>query len=133
MQKTINNFLAELSQNPRWTHFKSEVRKKLNEELVKLKHSISQNTWHTAEKNYNQIIKTLSAAQVQVDQEVQKTLKAIKKSASEVEKTIKQYKSIALKQKQKAKKTGPTKRKASATSGTASKPTRKKSASKRRA
>jgi len=111
MQKTINNFLEELSKNPRWTHFKSEVRRKLNSELAKLKQSIGQNTWHTAEKNYNQIIKTLSTAQSQVDQEVQKTLKTIKKSATELEKTIKQYKNIALKQKAQAKKATPAKKK----------------------
>lgn len=110
MQTTINSFLEDLSKHPRWTHFKSEVRRKLNSELAKLKDSIGPNTWQSAEKNYNQIIKKLSVAQKQVDQEVQKTLKSIKKSAAEVEKTIGQYKSIALKQKAKAKKAKPIKK-----------------------
>lgn len=130
MQNTINSFLEEIAKNPRWTHFKSEVRKTLNAELAKLKKSIGSSTWHSAEKNYNQIIKTLSTAQSQVDQEVQKTLKNIKKSAVELEKTFKQYKSIALKQKAKAKKASPTKKKA-AKSTTAAKTTRKKSTAKK--
>ncbi len=110
MQTTVNKFLEDLSKHPRWTHFKSEVRRKLNSELTKLKDSIGQSTWQTAEKNYNQIIKKLTAAQKQVDQEVQKTLKSIKKSAAEVEKTIGQYKAIALKQKAHAKKATPAKK-----------------------
>lgn len=129
MQNIINSFLEEVAKNPRWTHFKSEVRKTLNSELAKLKQSIGSNTWHTAEKNYNQIIKTLSSAQSQVDQEVQKTLKNLKKSAVELEKTFKQYKAIALKQKAKAKKVSPTKKKA--TKSTSTKITRKKPAAKR--
>jgi hypothetical protein len=110
MQTTINNFLADLTKNPRWNHLKLEVRKKLNAELAKLKASIGQDTWHTAEKNYNQIIKKLSLAQKQVDQEVQKTLKTIKKSAAEIEKTIGQYKAIALKEKAQVRKSAPVKK-----------------------
>jgi hypothetical protein len=110
MQSTINSFLEDLSKHPRWTQFKSEVRKKLNAELNRLKGSISKGTWQSAEKNYNQIIKKLSSAQKQVDQEVQKTLKSLKKSAAEMEKTIGQYKAIALKQKAQVKKATPTRK-----------------------
>lgn len=110
MQTIINDFLKDLSKNPRWTSFKAEVRKKLNSELTRLKESIGHSTWQTAEKNYNQIIKKLTLAQKKVDLEVQKTLKSIKKSASEVEKTIGQYKTIALKQKARVKQTRPVKK-----------------------
>ncbi len=122
MQKSINSFFEDLTKHPRWTSFKSEVKKKLNTELAKLKNSISQDTWHSAEKNYSQIIKTLSQAQTQVDLEVQKALKTIKHSAAELEKTIKQYKSLALKQRQKVSKSKST----SIKKATGAKKTRKK-------
>lgn len=104
MQTTINKFLQDLSKHPRWTHFKSEVRRKLNAELNKIKGSIGESTWQNAEKNYNQVIKKLSATQKQVDQEVHKTLVNIKKSAQDIEKVIAQYKAIALKEKAQVKK-----------------------------
>lgn len=110
MQSTINNFLEDLAKHPRWAHFKSEVRKKFNAEILRLKESIGHNKWAAAEKNYNQIIKKLTIAQKQVDLEVQRTLRSIKKSAVEVEKTIGQYKNIALKQKARVKKSRPTKK-----------------------
>lgn len=126
MQTTINSFLADLSKNPRWNQFKSEVRKKLNAELTKLKQSVGQSKWDSAEKSYNQIVKKLTNAQKQMDAEVQKTLKAIKKSAGDVEKTLNQYKAIALKQKAQAKKASPAKRPSSA------KKTAKKATAKRK-
>jgi hypothetical protein len=104
MQATINNFLNELSKNPQWTNFKSDVTKKFNSELNKLKHTIGQEKWTLAEKNYNDFLRKLAQAQKQADQEIQKALKSIKKSAAEVEKTLAQYKTIALKQKAKVKK-----------------------------
>lgn len=133
MQKTINNFLEELSKNPRWNHFKSEAKRKLNAELTKLKQSVGNSTWQNAEKNYNKIIKTLSSAQFQVDQEVQKTFKTIKKSALELEKTIKQYKSVALKQKKQSKKAKPAAKSRTAKATTTSKTATRKRASTRRA
>lgn len=99
MQATINSFLNELNKNPRWNQFKSEVQKKLNAELAKLKDSIGEDKWENAERNYNQILKKLTSAQKQMDIEVGKTLKSIKKSAAEIEKTIQHYKKLALKEK----------------------------------
>lgn len=128
MQVAINKFLEDLAKHPRWTNFKTEIKKKLNNDFKRLKGS-GQSTWETAERGYSQIIKTLSLAQKQVDLEVQKTLKSIKKSAAEVEKTLAQYKKMATKQKAQVKKSRPVKRKATA----AAKPVAKRSTEKRTA
>ncbi|MEY4615854.1 MAG: hypothetical protein RJB66_814 [Pseudomonadota bacterium] len=104
MQTTVNNFLNELNSHPRWTTFKSDIQKKFNSELAKIKETIGQDNWILAEKNYQDVLKKLTLAQKQLDQEFKRTLKSIKKSASSVEKTIAQYKAIALKQKAEVKK-----------------------------
>lgn len=104
MQKTIKSFLADVSQNSRWSQLKADLKKKLGGEYSRLKTSMAKGPWQAAEKNYSHLVKKLSLAQRQVDSEVQKTVKAIKKSAAEVEKTIKQYKAIALREKAQVKK-----------------------------
>lgn len=125
MQKSINSFFEDLSNHPRWTNFKAEVRKKLNSEITKLKDSISQNTWSAAERNYTQILNTLTQAQRQVDLEVQKALKMIKSSAADLEKTIKQYRALAIKQKQKHKRKKVTKKASKAKKVTKARSTKK--------